>query len=336
MPVSEAEARGAGWGGGARAMGPALLLTALVAYLLFRRPVFEPGWSAVLLLLILLLTLVERGWGYLAAVTVAAAAVFQISPILLPFYFLLTLPTRGWVVPRLGSAVSIAAAPLLLAFHLAALPPLLIGRLHGARAGLLAGGLTLLWCQVTGALSGVGPELTALLATPPELALLDARVAVAGAIGALRGAAWLLVPAAAGWLPAAQLILWATAGFLVGRVSRLEWEGEPPRYQDAPALAAGALSIWLSIYLLPALFGRVAFDLFLLESQPAAGLALAALVAAGVGWLEDRLPLPAPEPERGEWPLGREGPKRPAGPALVARRERVRASDDDLNRLELE
>lgn len=257
----------------------ALTLVAVVALFLSRSGALPLELQVAAAVAVFVLTIRNPLWGYLAAVVALVWPLFQLSPLLMLLIIVPLLLLRNRIVARLPWALAVVVAPILVAWQLLALVPLLAGLFGGKRIGFWAGLLAALWAKLVAGLAGVAvPELAALHALPLPFAQIAARLA--GAEGAatlsLLGAA-LGGGAAFALMHLLQIALWGAAGGLVGELDQhSEWK-RGLRLPIVHTLAPPLLLLWAALYLVPPLFGAQPWSTFLNYPGPTVGLAVAGL-----------------------------------------------------------
>lgn len=322
----------------------AAALTLLVGVFLDATGAYPEQWRMVLLLALFALGAQARAWGYYAAVAILLWPLWSLSPHLMALFLAVALLPRGWIIEGLPWALLIVAAPLLAEWQVVALVPLLAGLLAGPMVGLWAGGLTALWLKLVAGLSGWLPELGDLHGVPFTLAAIEPRIADTTSLEILeRLAAPFAQSSSLLLLHLLQIVAWALAGWLVGKIRHLDWRNGEPRFLFAPALAAGTLVLWVALFLIPAWLELKPLAAFLTAPLPTVGLALSAIMAALLTTLYEsvqrpvprRTPRPRPAPSR----VGREGVETVRDDSAPPHRpwaEPARPEEDDVIMLELD
>ncbi len=322
----------------------AAVLMLLVGLFLEGMGVFEGQWRTVILVAIFGLGAQRRAWGYYAAIAALIWPLWLLSPYLMTLFLVVALLPRNWMIEVLPWALLVASAPLLAEWQIVALVPLLAGLVAGPTTGLWAGAAAALWLKLAGGLAGwMPPEMVALHGASFALELIRPNVAQANSLETLL---LLAAPFAESsllfLLHALQIALWGIAGWLVGRVRRLEWRSGQPQFPLVLALAPGALTLWAALYLVPAWLEVESLARFLFAPTPTVGLAVAALAAALLSSAYESVQRPvARYVRRSHTPtvrMSREGPV-PVG-GISRRGEHIRPErspgDDDVIMLELD
>jgi hypothetical protein len=165
--------------------------------------------------------------------------------------------TSRWAMRSLGATVLVLITPALLPWHLTATVPLLAGLWWGEGVGALAGGLAALWLKLLAAMAAQPLDLVRLGGWMPAGTNIIERFSGFNSLETLLG---LVNPfkdtSQALLLHVLQILVWALAGYLAGRLARRTWSDR--RRGWAPLLSAlpAAGVIWACYALLPGLLDR--------------------------------------------------------------------------------
>jgi hypothetical protein len=250
---------------------------------------FGMEWHIVLALTVLALGVQQRAWGYYAAVAAILIPLWNLSPYLMTLFVAATLLPRQWWIDRLPLVLLAASAPLLAEWHILGLAPLIAGLVGGPAAGFGVGVGSAIWMKLVAGLAEIPAELGYLHGVRVTWAAIAVHTQEASSLEILR---MVVAPFIAGssalLLHLLQSVGWGAAGWLVGKVRRLHWVKGEPRFLFVPALATGALVLWIAIFMVPAWLGIQSAWLFLSASRVTAGIALASIATAFVTTILER------------------------------------------------
>jgi len=165
--------------------------------------------------------------------------------------------TSRWAMRKLGATVLVLITPALLPWSLAATVPLLAGLWWGEGVGALAGGLAALWLKLLAGMAAQPLDLARLAGWTPagtdiieRFSGFNSLETVLGLVNPFRDTSQVLL------LHLLQILAWAMAGYLAGRLARRTWSD---RWRGwAPLLSAlpAASIIWASYAFLPGWLDR--------------------------------------------------------------------------------
>ena len=208
-----------------------------------------------------LLFMLGLAWPWVAYVTFTFAIaypLYSISIYLAALVLAALILTSRWAMRNLGATVLVLITPALLPWHLDTAVPLLAGLWWGEGVGALTGGLAALWLKLLAGMAGQPLDLSVLSGWTPAGTKVIQRFS---GFNSLQTLLELVNPFAdtsqALLLHVLQVLAWALAGYLAGRLARRawsdRWRGWAPLLSAVPASAV----IWASYVSPPRLLDRV-------------------------------------------------------------------------------
>ncbi len=276
-----------------RAMIDTLLLAGFLAFGVFRvwqaSGLFGTEWHLVVGLAVLALGIQKRAWGYYAAVAALLMPLWTVSPYLMTLFLAAALLPRLWLIERLPWVVLAASAPVLSEWHIPGFAPFVAGLLGGPAAGFGVGLSSAIWLKLLAGLANLPGGMGDLQGAPIPWDAIVARTRPASSLEILQLiAAPLLAGSSMVLLHVLQSVGWGIAGWVVGKIRRRHWVKGEPRFLVVPALATGALVLWVTLFMVPAWIGSQSVWLFLSGNRLTAGVALAGIAAAFITTILER------------------------------------------------
>jgi hypothetical protein len=236
------------------------------------------------LFLAVCLFLLGMGWpwvAYAAFTFFIAYPLYLISIYLAAIVLAALILTSRWAMRNLGAAVLVLITPALLPWHMEASVPLLAGLWWDEAAGALAGGLAALWLKLLAGMAGQPLDLSHLSGWAPAGTNIVTRFS---GFNSLQTLLELINPfketSQALLLHVLQVVAWALAGYLAGRLARHSWSHRWRGWAPLLSVVPASGIIWASYRLMPRLLDRLPMDATIRSSDVTLWMFASALFAA--------------------------------------------------------